>query len=560
MGARKFIPVCYLLAWLVAVNGVVNIMSAWFIHHPARLTTLRHYLPLVVIRGSWLTGVLAGSAQLFLAWSLARRKKMAWLVTLLVLVLSTVTQLINGRHYLQVAINLVLLVSLLALQPCFTAASDPPSVRRGVLAFPAITFFTLVYGSAGFYLLDRYFHRQFNLIDSVRQAVSFLLRLDTPELARPALPARWFLDSLAIIQYGGLFYSFLAILRPVVYRRITVPAEREKARAIVNRHGRSSLAHLTLLDDKDYFFSRSGLSFVAYTLVGNVAVALGDPIGPDEDIADLISRFKEVCEKNDWHPVFYQVLPDFLALYQEAGLKSMKIGEEAVVELAGFSLAGGSRKSLRQSAGRAERRGYTTELLPPPQSEETISRLKEVSDHWLKHQQGGEKRFSLGWFDPDYLRQCPIMVVKDGNGTIQAFANLIPEYRRNEGTIDLMRRREDDGGLMDLLFVRLIEYFREQRYDTFNLGLCPLAGVGEDRDAGVQEKVARLFYRHFNQLYSFKGLRQFKEKFGPRWEPRYLIYGSSLALPKIALAIVTANAGGSLRSYLESRREKKRLA
>ncbi|HEX3011470.1 MAG TPA: phosphatidylglycerol lysyltransferase domain-containing protein, partial [Syntrophomonadaceae bacterium] len=197
--------------------------------------------------------------------------------------------------------------------------------------------------------------------------------------------------------------------------------------------------------------------------------------------------------------------------------------------------------------------------LPPPQSEENISRLKEVSDNWLKHQQGGEKRFSLGWFSPGYLRHCPVMIVKDENGTIRAFANLIPEYQRNEGTIDLMRRREGDVGLIDLLFVRLIEYFQTQHYDTFNLGLCPLAGVGEEQNASVQEKVVRLFYHHFNQLYNFKGLRKFKEKFTPSWEPRYLIYSNSLALPKITLAIVKANAGGSLRSYLESWREKKRL-
>lgn len=116
-----------------------------------------------------------------------------------------------------------------------------------------------------------------------------------------------------------------------------------------------------------------------------------------------------------------------------------------------------------------------------------------------------------------------------------------------------------ESGLMDLLFVRIIEYFREQGYDTFNMGLCPLAGVGNHAESGVPEKILNLFYHHFNQLYAFKGLRQFKEKFGPRWEPRYLIYTSSFLLPKIALAVVTADAGGNLFSaYIGAWWEKRR--
>lgn len=195
------------------------------------------------------------------------------------------------------------------------------------------------------------------------------------------------------------------------------------------------------------------------------------------------------------------------------------------------------------------RRGYTTELLEPPLGDETLARLKEVSDQWLRFQTGGEKKFSLGWFDPSYLRPCPVMVVLDADRRFHAFANLIPEYRRNEGTIDLMRRRSAENGLMDMLFVRLIEHYRERGYETFNLGLCPLAGVGDEPGAGLQERAARFFYQHFNRLYSFKGLRRFKEKFDPRWEPRYLIYNSALALPKIAVAVVRANAGGSLLTY-----------
>ena len=551
------LPVHHICAVLIALNGILNILSAWLAYHPTKL--LKAIIPPFVVRGSWLGAVMAGSVQIFLSYSLSRRKLLAWQIASLILLVAFTANLLGGLHYGQAAVNLGLLVLLLASKRHFTAASDPPSVRHGIYIFLSTLLFTYVYGVLGFYLLDRHFHQHFNFTEASRQTLAFLSWTGAPVMDRPTRLARWFLDSLALLQGGGLIYGLSMILRPVAYRYKVLPAERKRARAILQQHGNSSLAHLTLLPDKYYFFSDSGRSFAAYTLVGNVAVVLGDPIGPDDDIPHLAAKFKAACEKNDWHPVFYQVLPDYLSVYHSLGMKSLKIGEEAVVDIRHFSLSGTARKSLRWSVNRLLRKGYTTKLLAPPLSEGILRELKDVSDEWLKMQHSREKRFSLGWFDPGYIRQCPVMVVLDPEGKIQAFANIIPEYRRNEGTVDLMRRRGSESGTMDLLFVRLIEYFREQGYDTFNLGLCPLAGVGNHTESGVPEKILNLFYHHFNQLYAFKGLRQFKEKFGPRWEPRYLIYTSSFLLPKIALAIVKADAGGSLFSaYIGAWWEKRR--
>ncbi|MGB9905164.1 MAG: phosphatidylglycerol lysyltransferase domain-containing protein [Desulfotomaculales bacterium] len=543
---RKSLSVPQACAVFIALNGALNILSAWLIHHPERIAVLKKILPAVVIQGSWLTAVVAGSIQLFLSFSLGRRKLLAWRLAVGVLLLAAVTSLLRGLHYGQAAVNLCLLLLLLVSRRHFTAASDPPSIRHGLFIALGTLVFTYLYGVTGFYLLDRHFHEHFDLAESSRQTLAFLAWVSTPEVAHPTRVAKWFLNSFAFLEAGGLAYALAMILRPVVYRRRVLPAERRRAAAILEQYGKSSLAFLTLLPDKFYFFSRSGQSFAAYTLVGNVAVVLGDPVGPDGDIPRLVAQFKTLCEKNDWHPVFYQVLPDYLPVYRDLGFKFLKIGEEAVVDVRDFSLSGSARKSLRWSVNRMLRKGYTTKMFFPPLADETLKELKDVSEEWLKLQHGGEKRFSLGWFDPHYLRQCPVMAVVDPEGKIQAFANLIPEYRRNEGTVDLMRRRGEDSGLMDLLFVRLIKYFREQGYATFNLGLAPLAGVGDYPEAGVPEKVLNFFYQHFNQLYAFKGLRRFKEKFGPRWEPRYLVYTSPLLLPKIALAITTANAGGNL--------------
>ncbi|SMB97652.1 phosphatidylglycerol lysyltransferase [Thermanaeromonas toyohensis ToBE] len=548
----------HLAAFLVGLLGLGNILSAWLVHHPARLFWLKQHLPWTVLRVSWLGNVFAGSAELFLSWSLVRRKTQAWRIAVFMLLISAITSLLRGLNYVQAGVNSAILAILLALKSEFTAASDPPSVRYGLAVLAGTVLFTYLYGLFGFYLLDRHFHQRFDLTEASRQTVAFLTWSSTPALERPNRLARWFLDSLAAIQALGIIYGLTMVLRPVIYRHTVLPAERERAAEIVQKYGRSSLAHLTLLPDKVYYFSRSGNSFVAYALVGNVALVLGDPIGPEEEIPQIIAEFTAYCGRNDWYPAFYQVLPDYLPAYEACGYKVLKIGEEAVVDLHHFTLSGNRQKSLRQAVNRMVRKGYTTELILPPLSDEILRQLKEVSDQWLRRQKGGEKRFSLGWFDPSYLRGCQVMVVRDAEGHILAFANIIPEYQKREGTIDLMRRKDGENGLMDLMFVRLIEHFKKQGYDTFNLGLCPLAGVGEAPGASLQERTAHFFYQHFNKLYAFKGLRRFKEKFAPRWEPRYLVYPHHLLLPKIALAVVTANAGGSLLSYAKAWWEKRK--
>jgi phosphatidylglycerol lysyltransferase len=179
-----------------------------------------------------------------------------------------------------------------------------------------------------------------------------------------------------------------------------------------------------------------------------------------------------------------------------------------------------------------------------------------VSNEWLSGVKGTEKRFSLAWFEDDYIRECKIMVLRsEKDGTIAAFANIAPEYQLNECTIDLMRRSGDaPSGTMDFLFVSLFQWAKSQGFDTFSLGLSPLAGVGLRSDDPAAEKALNFIYCHVNQFYSFRGLHDFKEKFGPSWSPRYLIYSGPTSLPATAYALVSANAGaGLIRSYLLKR-------
>jgi phosphatidylglycerol lysyltransferase len=290
---------------------------------------------------------------------------------------------------------------------------------------------------------------------------------------------------------------------------------------------------------------------VAYAAYNGAAVALGDPIGPPTDASQAIAGFKAFCARNDWIPAFYQTQPDYLEHYNTAGFKSLNIGSEAIVKITSFTLSGNANKGLRSAYNRLVKLGYRAVTLHPPMSQSQLAELRDISDTWMAHMHGAEKRFSLGWFDEAYLQSGPVMVVYDPEDRPVAFANIVPEYQRNEISIDLMRYIPGEHGIMDFMFVSLFEWAAQEGYASFDLGLSALSGVGEQPENPNIERALHYIFEHVNQFYNFKGLHAFKAKFHPVWMPRYLIYPSAAALPAIALGLNSASSNGNvLHDYL----------
>jgi len=537
-----------LVSALTTLMGLTNLLSATLPALGLRLAFLRNHLPLEVRYGSRLATVLAAFALLLLAQGLLRRKRLAHRLTMAALVFSILTHLSKGLDWEEASLALGLLVALWRQRAKFIARSDGPSMHQGFRVLLGALSFTLVYGVLGFWLLDQHFSYDFGFRAALEQTLAMFFSFSDPGPFPTTRFGWWFTNSIYTVASTTLGYALLTLLQPVLLHRKATVAEQERARAIVEAQGRSSLARFVLLSDKLYWFSPGG-SVVGYALVGRSAVALGDPIGPHEDGPTAIAAFVAFCAENDWEPAFYQTLPDYLDAYQAVGLQTLGIGSEAVVDLESFTLAGRAVKSLRGGVGRLKKAGYTAAVLLPPYSTELLHQLKTVSDDWLHQQHGGEKRFSLGWFDEAYLSEGPIAVVHDAEGTLVAFANVIPEYQKSESTIDLMRRRRDaESGVMDLLFVTLFEWAREQGFATFNLGLAPLSGVGQDTKDPLVERVLNLVFRRGSRFYSFEGLHAYKRKFLPHWEPRYLVYRSSMGLPRAAVAVVRADNPKGSRS------------
>jgi phosphatidylglycerol lysyltransferase len=176
-----------------------------------------------------------------------------------------------------------------------------------------------------------------------------------------------------------------------------------------------------------------------------------------------------------------------------------------------------------------------------------IEDLRKVSDDWLKEKAGGEKGFSLGFFDPEYLARFPIGLV-ERDGRVVAFANLLPGPCKEEIAIDLMRyHRDAPKNIMEALFVHLIKWSKEQGYRWLDLGMAPMSGFEQSPVAPLWMRLGVFLYEHGEPLYKFQGLRAYKDKFDPVWDPRYLAYPGGLKLARILADISALVAGGYRR-------------
>ncbi|MFZ5596452.1 MAG: phosphatidylglycerol lysyltransferase domain-containing protein [Bacillota bacterium] len=548
MKLRRTIVGPPLLAVLTFLAGVLNIASAFQPALPYRLQLLREILPLFLIRGSRHIVALAGFMLLITANGIRRKKRIAWWLAFGTLLASIVFNIMKGLDYEEALFITAVAVLFVYLFPDFRAGSDIPTIRKAFVLLAGVVFFNIAYGLTGFYLMHRALGIEPSFQNYLVNTLLEMFSLSAPAVHPETHRAYRFLDSLWFMWEIGLLLFLIMLLRPVIYRHTTRLHELEKARDIAARHGKSALVYFTLWEDKYFFFNKKGTCYIAYRQEGDVAVTLGDPVGPAEDIAETIREYVVLCENNGWHPAFYQVLPEYLDSYKKAGLRSLHIGYEAIIDLESFNLSGGKWRHMRNTLSRFSRQGFKAVWHHPPLDEKLLSDLKKVSDNWLYYQGGEEKGFSLGWFQEEKLKENTVVTVEDRNGTIYAFANFIPMYTLSSATTDMMRfSRRAPNGVMDFLFLQSILYFKERGVEVFNLGLAPLAHVGREESSSLAEKAVRLLYEN---LYNFKGLYNFKSKYSPRWEPRFLIYSHLTVLPKVALAIVQAGNPSGFKKFI----------
>ncbi len=542
-------------ALITFLMGVINLLSAIRPTLADRLALIESFIPVEVRFSSRLTTALVGFALLVIATNLWHRKHVAWLLTIALLALSIFTHLFKGLDFEEAAFSLALFILLILLRDSFHAESDPPSVRQGIRVLVTAFIFTTLYGTIGLYVLDRHFNSQFSLLEALQQTTLMFIANYSP-MAEPLTRfGRYFFNSIPIVGFATLGFAIFMLLRPILVRLPASAVEHKKAVEIVEKYGRTSLARAVLFEDKSYFFDPAD-TVIAYAVRGRGVIALGDPIGPVEQIPTAIQHFHEFCAQNDWMPAFASTLPDYLDQYRKIGMEEICIGYEAIVDLQNFSLEGSQNKDVRNAVNRMIRNGYQVKIYQPPIEDRLINTLHGISNLWLTIHKGGEMHFSDGWFSEKYIRSCPIAVVFSAEGTATAFANLVGEYQNNEITIDLMRHLPKiENGTMEFLFAQMLSWAKEAGYHTFSLGLSPVVGVGEKPDDPRIERALHTISEFASRFFNFRGLRHFKEKFHPNWEARYLIYPGVASLPQVLASLIRVHSRNSiLENFLPKHR------
>lgn len=481
-----------------------------------------------------------GFSFVYLAVHLFQRRRAAYWMACTVAGLAVVTHVGRGQHGVHALAPAVTLVVLVFFRRRFTVRSDPRSLTVGVALMLGSVIVALVYGAFGFWLLDRTdFGRDFTMGDALVRTLREFALLGNSDLVASSAHARWFLESLRLLGLAAGLFALYSLFRPVAYRLRTLSRQRAQVRKILQEWGRTSEDFFKLWPDKSYFFSADGRSAVAYRTARGVAVCIGDPVGPEECWEEVMRSFLAFCRDNGWEVALVMALPDKLPLYRRLGLRAIKLGEEALVDLHQFATLTAQQKEFRYIRRRFGVQGYRFSRVPPPHGPELVEEIEQVSREWLLLPGRRERSFAIGYFDRGYVRDSTLALVRDPEGRILAFANEVPSYAPGEATIDLMRHRlEVPNGTMDYLLTELLLALAEQGERTFNLGVALLAGVGEEPDASHEERAARWLADRMSRIWSFKGLRVYKDKFEPDWEDRYLIYqGAPFGLVRAVLAV-----------------------
>ncbi|SCB79268.1 phosphatidylglycerol lysyltransferase [Gilliamella bombicola] len=483
-------------------------------------------IPEKVINIAHLSASLIGVLFLLLAMGLRRRLFSAWSVSVILLLIGSALSLLRGLHWIEASVLLCVAILLIHFRHAFYRKS-----RLIVIPF-SFNFFAICFCTIALFVWVILFIYQ-DVPYSHSLWWQFELDSKVPRALRAAL------GSFILLSCVMLFWIFRPAL-PI----LTTPNNDQLSKAYqIVLDSKQPEGGLAMSGDKSLLFNASETAFIMYSRRGRSMVALYDPIGDNAEKADLIWSFRDLCDEHHLRPVFYQVKAANLPFYMDIGLRTVKLGEEALVNLKIFDLTSKTYKDLRYTWNRGQRDGLSLKFYPPGTA--PLEQLKAVSDAWLKNKHSKEKKFSLGSFSKQYLDNFTIAAI-EYEGRIIAFVNLLETNQNYSASIDLMRVVQDIPKLtMEFLMVGLILHYQEKGFKYFSLGMVPLAGMQRRRGAPMIQRLGALVFRRGGRFYNFQGLRRFKEKFATHWEPRYMAVPAGLD-PLVAIIDTTMLISGGI--------------
>jgi len=524
------------LAWASVIAAVFSLLPTVtgsrfsiarfaFVSHSVRSVGL---IASVVI-GIWLIAIARG---------LARGKRRAWAISIVLFAAAAVIHLLRGPDPLAVLLSVAMLLALIWFRHDFRAQTDRGSLAQAIAFVPLYLVGVLAVTAITLFANRHHIDPGLTVGGVVRTTYGGLIGLHGPYTYHRRV-FREFIDAgLPTLGIAGVLMFLYLVFKTFVQAQPPSAERRGRAEQIVRTWGDDTLDYFALRRDKNYFFSADGRSLIAYLYVRGTAMVAGDPVGPPQDTAGTIDEFLHFCAGRGWRTAFFAVREADRQIYRDRGMHVIYLGDEAIVSCREFTLETPAMKDLRAVVRRLER-DHTFELIAESEaSPALVSELNEISELW----RGGapERGFTmeLGQAVEGSEKDFVIALAHDGEGRVAGFLRFVPVYGQRPGySLDLMRRRPDAAnGITEYLIARAALGLGARGFESLSLNFAAWGRLLDSaEDAGLAGRVQRLMAKGLNPFFQIQSLRDFNQKFNPTWVPRSVVIDDISDLPRIAL-------------------------
>ncbi|MFC9488609.1 phosphatidylglycerol lysyltransferase domain-containing protein [Streptomyces hydrogenans] len=544
--------------WYLRVVTFINFLSAvWvsFGQDLRRHNEDNYFTPYMLT-----AGFASGVFTLFLAITMRRRKRAAWILNtvlcgLFLLLFALVMLFPEVRQHAQNWISLVLtaafFAALLLGRREFYAKGDRSNPRLAALvavggllatSLLAALLVTVTNTAAG--------HATF--LERWRYGVMRLVTLATDDSRFPTITTPGWVD--VVINVMSTLLLFAVLFAAFRSRRAVDPLTEEderRLRALLDKQGdRDSLGYFALRREKSVVWSPSEKAAIAYRVVGGVSLASGDPIGDPEAWPGAIEPWLAEAREHGWIPAVMGASEEAGTVYARHGLDALELGDEAIVETDEFTLDGRAMRTVRQAYNRVKRAGYEVRIrrhedIPA----EEMAELLRKADDWRDG--ATERGFSmaLGRLGDPRDGRCVMLECTDGEGELRALLSFVP-WGPKGLSLDLMRRdRDAENGLMEFMVIELLQRAGEIGITQVSLNFAMFRSVferGSKLGAGPVLRMWRSLLSFFSRWWQIESLYRANAKYRPIWEPRFMLFEKSADLLRIGLA------AGRAEGFLEA--------
>ena len=536
-----------LIAAIATLLGLATLAEAVLPHERARVHAVMPVVPVPASVTATVVVAVSGLLLLRIATALRRRKRRAWQAAVVLTVLMTIAHAVGDeRRPVEATITLVLLIMLLAAHGQFTAKPDPRSRWFAVVVFAQFAATSILYGLGLLYFSGRVIGNPPFLL-RLQEVLDALVGARGPvQLAGERFPDVFHGTLLGFGLATVLVVTYLALRPAEPLARLTAEDE-DRLRRLLDKHGeRDSLGYFALRRDKSVIWSPTGKAAITYRVVQGVALASGDPIGDPEAWPGAMAAYRQLAQEHAWTIAVIGCGEQGATVFKrECGLSALELGDEAVVDTAGFTLGGRPMRGVRQACTRVKRAGYTVKVRRARDIDPTeLAALAAAAETWRGD--AVERGFSMALSrlgdpaDPD----CVVTTAYRA-GALRGVLHFVP-WGDDGLSLDLMRRdRSADNGLNELMIATLFEAGPALGVQRVSLNFAVFRDVlerGERIGAGPVIRSWRAVIIFLSRFWQIESLYRFNVKFRPYWEPRFLCFPTAHCIPRIALAALEAEA------------------